>query len=258
MTFALAQHPFGGEVVDVTIISVSLEQPNSTSCVDRSGLKLATGAQQELKVWKYIAQDHLQHINDLSPPGAVSLTAQEPTFVTSLHWLHSGDDAGCLLATYLYQGIICREPESGETRWAIPLRSLIGHADLSPDETWITIFNQHNGIDVYKIPGAIWLTSYHFTIRDNVILPVYWIDEGLRLMAGSDSGTVCVWNVKNDSRLPFLLHGTAETGPRTSIHLFETKELREAGTLRNLQVAHKLHYRMSSLTSWIMEWEAQW
>ncbi|KAG1865078.1 hypothetical protein BD769DRAFT_1335945, partial [Suillus cothurnatus] len=94
---------------------------------DRSGLKLATGAQQELKVWKYIAQ-------------------------------------GCLLATYLYQGIICREPESGETRWAIPLRSLIGHADLSPDETRIAIFNQHNGIDVYKIPGAIWLTSYHFTI----------------------------------------------------------------------------------------------
>jgi hypothetical protein len=51
-------------------------------------------------------KDHLQHINDLSPPGAVSLTAQEPTFVTSLHWLHSGDDAGCLLATYLYQGIM--------------------------------------------------------------------------------------------------------------------------------------------------------
>ncbi|KAG2086808.1 WD40-repeat-containing domain protein, partial [Suillus discolor] len=94
---------------------------------DCSGLKLATGAQQELKVWKYIAQ-------------------------------------GCLLATYLYQGIICREPESGETCWAIPLRSLIGHADLSPDETQIAIFNQHNGIDVYKIPGTIWLTSYHFTI----------------------------------------------------------------------------------------------
>ncbi|KAG2132342.1 hypothetical protein DEU56DRAFT_711094, partial [Suillus clintonianus] len=94
---------------------------------DHSGLKLATGAQHELKVWRYLSQ-------------------------------------GCLLATYLYQGIICREPESGETRWAIPLRSLIGHADLSPDETRIAIFNQHNGIDVYKIPGAIWLKSYHFTI----------------------------------------------------------------------------------------------
>jgi hypothetical protein len=50
-------------------------------------------------------QDRLRHVNDLSPPGAASLTAQEPTLVTSLHWLHSGDDAGCLLVTYLYQGI---------------------------------------------------------------------------------------------------------------------------------------------------------
>ncbi|KAG1772107.1 WD40-repeat-containing domain protein [Suillus occidentalis] len=72
---------------------------------DRSGLKLATGAQQELKVWRYLAPDRLRHVNDLSPPGAASLTAQEPTLVTSLHWLHSGDDAGCLLMTYLYQGI---------------------------------------------------------------------------------------------------------------------------------------------------------
>jgi hypothetical protein len=90
---------------------------------DRSGLKLATGAQQELKVWRYLSaglpsefivtfenlfypQDRLRHVNDLSPPGAASLIAQESTLVTSLHWLHSGDDAGCLLATYLYQGIM--------------------------------------------------------------------------------------------------------------------------------------------------------
>ena len=51
-------------------------------------------------------EDRLQHVNDLSPPGAVSLTMEEPTFVTSLHWLHSGEGAGCLLATYLYQGIM--------------------------------------------------------------------------------------------------------------------------------------------------------
>jgi hypothetical protein len=82
-----------------------------------------------------------------------------------------------------------------------------GHADLSPDETQIAIFNQHDGVDIYKIPGAIWLKSYHFKIRDNIILPVYWIDEGLRLMVGSDSGTVCLWNVKNDAQLPSLLHG---------------------------------------------------
>lgn len=87
---------------------------------------------------------------------------------------------------------------------------------MSPDENRIAIFNQHNGIDVYKIPGAIWLASYHFTIRDNVMLPVYWIDEGLRLMVGSDSGTVCVWNVKNDSRLPSLLHGKSFTSWFTS------------------------------------------
>lgn len=99
------------------------DHPIEHLAFDRSGLRLATGAQRELKVWKYRAQglpdshflvnclalisfkDNLQFINDLSPPGAMSLTAQEPTFVTSLHWLHSGDDAGCLLATYLYQGI---------------------------------------------------------------------------------------------------------------------------------------------------------
>lgn len=51
-------------------------------------------------------QDSLHHVNDLSPPGAASSTAQEPTLVTSLHWLHSSDDVGCLLATYLYQGIM--------------------------------------------------------------------------------------------------------------------------------------------------------
>jgi hypothetical protein len=87
------------------------------------------------------------------------------------------------------------------------IRRSRGHADLSPDETRIAIFNQHNGVDVYKIPGAIWLKSYRFKIRDNIILPVYWIDEGLRLMTGSDSGIVCLWNAKNDGQLPPLLHG---------------------------------------------------
>jgi hypothetical protein len=175
-----------------------------------------------------------------------------------------------------------------------------GHTDLSPDETWIAISNQHNGIDVYKIPGAIWLKSYHFKIRDHIILPVYWIDHGLQLMAGSDCGTVCLWNVKNDAQLPSLLHGeshhhcwlvlklklcfamrkfyclcidskrlyivfmvsiwcnrwqayydftmhtcrfatcTAEHGPRTTIHLFETKELRDTGGIRSLHTACKL------------------
>ncbi|KAG1843433.1 hypothetical protein C8R48DRAFT_780732 [Suillus tomentosus] len=165
-------------------------------------------------------------------------------------------------------GCRCREPESGETRWAIPLRSLIGHADLSPDETRIAISNQHNGIDVYKIPGAIWLKSYHFKIQDNIILPVYWIDEGLRLIAGSDNGTVRLWNMKNDAQLPSLLHGnciiraltahydftthtcriatgTAEQGPRTTVHLFETKELREAGATRSPQETPKLSIPLS-------------
>jgi len=86
-----------------------------------------------------------------------------------------------------------------------------GHADLSPDETHIAIFNQHNGVDIYKIPGAIWLKSYRIKIQDSVILPVYWIDGGLRLMVGSDSGTVFIWNVKNDAQLPPLVHGELHT-----------------------------------------------
>jgi hypothetical protein len=55
--------------------------------------------------------------------------------------------------------------------------------------------------------------------------------------------------------------GTAETGPRTSICLFETKELREAGTSRNLQVAHKLVSGMAAsdcdaLSDWTSQYHA--
>lgn len=35
------------------------------------------------------------------------------------------------------------------------LKDLEDNADLSSDETKIAIFNLHNGIDVYKILGAI-------------------------------------------------------------------------------------------------------
>ncbi|KAG1838352.1 hypothetical protein C8R48DRAFT_680130, partial [Suillus tomentosus] len=110
-------------------------------------------------------------------------------------------------------------------------------------------------------------TRWAIPLRSLILLD----DEGLRLIAGSDNGTVRLWNMKNDAQLPSLLHGncivraltahydftthtcriatgTAEQGPRTTVHLFETKELREAGATRSPQETPKLDLSLTTLS----------
>lgn len=93
---------------------------------DHSGTWLATGARRELKIWKhlpastssstiesellgYIMLDRLQYIGEMAAPRRVTamVAPHEPILITSLHWLRYGKDAGCLVVTYLYHGIMC-------------------------------------------------------------------------------------------------------------------------------------------------------
>lgn len=79
------------------------------------------------KISIFNPQDCLQPVNDLSPPEAASLTAQEPTLVTSLHWLHSSNDKDYLLTIYLYQGI----------RWVHDLTVSVWFNHQQMLQTWI-------------------------------------------------------------------------------------------------------------------------
>ncbi|EGO02683.1 hypothetical protein SERLA73DRAFT_150334 [Serpula lacrymans var. lacrymans S7.3] len=97
---------------------------------DHSGTWLATGGKHELKIWKYIAR-------------------------------------GCLLATYLQQGVIRWDVNNSVIRWMIPLQTLIGHADISPEEMCIAIPNQLDGVDVYQIPTAILLFSLKYNLSQD-------------------------------------------------------------------------------------------
>ncbi|KAI5983030.1 WD40-repeat-containing domain protein [Pisolithus albus] len=229
-----------GKVLRVVITKEKLEisrftihdYPIEHLAFDSTGTYLATGAHPELKVFRYIA----------------SVAPNLSIVVTSIHWLHKGRDANCLVVTYLHHGIICWDPFSATYRWTMPLGTLIGHADLHPDETRIAVMNQHNGVDIWQVPAAILDCSLPLPIRKGVLLPVLWIDNGVRILTGSDFGEVRVWNPTTGKSLYPLPHpveivravtahydsqnhsfriatGNAETMGKIAVRVFETREL---------------------------------
>ncbi|KAI5982100.1 WD40-repeat-containing domain protein [Pisolithus albus] len=210
-----------GKVLRVVITKEKLEiscftihdYPIEHLAFDSTGTYLATGAHPELKVFRYIA--------------SVTVAPNLSIVVTSIHWLHKGRDANCLVVTYLHHGIICWDPFSATYRWTMPLGTLIGHTDLHPDETRIAVMNQHNGVDIWQVPAAILDCSLPLPIRKGVLLPVLWIDNGLRILTGSDFGEVRVWNPTTGKSLYPLPHptGNAETMGKIAVRVFETREL---------------------------------
>lgn len=99
--------------------------PVENLAFDHSGTWLATGARHKLKVWKCLSSsmsrsvswsrrspkvllDRLQHFKDIPAPRTVTAMVgpHEAVLITSLHWLRYGRDAGCLIVTYLYHGIV--------------------------------------------------------------------------------------------------------------------------------------------------------
>ncbi|KIK13465.1 hypothetical protein PISMIDRAFT_118842 [Pisolithus microcarpus 441] len=162
----------GNEKLEISRFTIH-DYPIEHLTFDSTGTYLATGAHPELKVFRYIA---------------------------------SGADANCLVVTYLHHGIICWDPFSATYRWTMPLGTLIGHADLHPDETRIAVMNQHNGVDIWQVPAAILDCSLPLPIRKGVLLPVLWIDNGVRILTGSDFGEVRVWNPTTGKSLYPLPH----------------------------------------------------
>ncbi|KAH7905665.1 hypothetical protein BJ138DRAFT_973967, partial [Hygrophoropsis aurantiaca] len=116
-------------------ISLKLhDYPIDHIAFDRSGTWLATSARQEIKIWKYL------------------------NCVCALK----------VYASFFHTGFYrCWDPKTGEVRWTIPLRTLCGHSDLSPDETCIVVSNQVDGADIYRIPSAILLWSIKYAVRQD-------------------------------------------------------------------------------------------
>lgn len=81
-----------------------------------------------------------------------------------------------------------------------------GHAALHPDETSIAVVNQNSGVDVWRIPCAILKFSFPVEMTKGVLIPVAWIDEGARILTGSDTGKVRIWNTLTQNSLHPLPH----------------------------------------------------
>ncbi|KIK15252.1 hypothetical protein PISMIDRAFT_16654 [Pisolithus microcarpus 441] len=195
----------GKEKLEVSCFTVH-EYPIEHLAFDCTGTYLATSAHAELKVFRHIASDRLQFLSTIPPPRTVTIAPNQSTIITSVHWLHKGRDANCLVVTYLHHGIICWDPFSATYHWTMPLGTLIGHADLHPDETRIAVMNQHNGVDIWQVPAAILDCSLPLPARKGVLLPVLWIDNGVRILTGSDVGEVRVWNPTTGKSLHPLPH----------------------------------------------------
>lgn len=73
--------------------------------------------------------------------------------------------------------------------------------------------NLRTGVDVWKIPSAIHDFSFDVKLSKGVLIPVTWIDKGARILAGSDTGQVQIWNTVTKTSLPALPH-------RESLHCY--------------------------------------
>jgi hypothetical protein len=96
---------------------------------------------------------------------------------------------------------------------------LSGHATLSADERMLIVSNLQDGVDIYSMPPVQLLRSFKHAISVNVPLQVHSALQGALTLAGSDDGTVRLFEQRTGQVSELLPHGNGEYECRCSLSL---------------------------------------
>ncbi|KAI0827479.1 WD40-repeat-containing domain protein [Trametes gibbosa] len=176
-------------------------------CLSVTGSLLASGAHEEVRVWKGAGSEWSQ-VTELQGPPKASFNRTSPIIVTSLCWIASDskDSATRLLVAYLNHGVHVYDTLTWDQIRSIPIPGQIADASVSLDAKHIVISNMIAGFDVYSLELGHPVCSFGHTVREYRKVPVIFIHEGLAIAGGNIQGDVHLWDVHSGRKLHSLLH----------------------------------------------------
>ncbi|RDB30173.1 hypothetical protein Hypma_012338 [Hypsizygus marmoreus] len=81
-------------------------------------------------------------------------------------------------------------------KWLHQLPTHIGNASLSIDKCTLIVSNLKDGIDTYFLPPCQLLRSFCHPISCNILLSVCSTQDGTLMLAGSDDGSPCLFDLR--------------------------------------------------------------
>ncbi|KAI0716862.1 WD40-repeat-containing domain protein [Earliella scabrosa] len=169
------------------------------------GLWLASGALEEVKLWKWDGVAKLYVLQQSLPgPATVKKNANKEVIVTSLHWTSARQHELLLLVTYMYHGVYLYDPPDWHSIRTIPAPGKVGHASLSDSGTHLAISNLDTGFDVYRMEDGVPVCSFEHDAPEPDYVPVKFIHGGHAIVGGSSVGKVGIWDIFLKRRLDVL------------------------------------------------------
>ncbi|KAI0655862.1 WD40-repeat-containing domain protein [Cubamyces menziesii] len=206
---------------DGTIVSLAIDEDHLSvtgfwahsypvECLATSNGLLASGAHEEVRVWKRMDAAWVKE-SELQGPPKTSVNRLLQVVVTSLHWLPAdSQDHALLVVTYLNHGYSNTRTNVGVsdalTASLTDTQSISADASISRDAKHIAISNVISGFDVYSIDSGQDVCSFGHTVGEHRKIPVLFIHDGRALVGGNVQGDVHLWDVQSGRKLHSLLH----------------------------------------------------
>ncbi|KAJ3557341.1 hypothetical protein NP233_g11766 [Leucocoprinus birnbaumii] len=167
---------------------------------DPSHNRLASAGDCRLLLWSFGRQGALSHIAETSPRKSIA---------RSVCFLNSGST---VLVSFLQSHEVLMydvNPWREKGYYFLPTR--IGYAALGCSQCTLLVSNLATGIDVYDLPPSSPIRMFRHAVRKNVpILLAAALDDSI-VLAGSDDGTVRVFDQRTGSLVTALHHSPIGT-----------------------------------------------
>ncbi|KAI0648932.1 WD40-repeat-containing domain protein [Trametes meyenii] len=182
---------------------------HAVDCLDLRSERVASGAQNEIRVWEWEYLDQWRLCAELPEPQANAHTDSQTVTVTSIRWTSCGTR---LIATYLQHGARIYDTETWECLQTIAMSGQTACADLSCDDRRLAVSNVVTGFDLYALSSGHLLRAFGQDAVNRRATPVRFIESGSVLVGGTTVGEIVVWDLNSGCKLQTLIPGGANLG----------------------------------------------
>ncbi|KAJ3553217.1 hypothetical protein NM688_g3736 [Phlebia brevispora] len=172
-----------------------------------AGSLFASGAHEEVKIWRSGLRDDWYLVNSLDSPleDVIADNGEHETLVTALHFVDLESGVTALAVVYMFHGLWIFDSQTCARLYAVPLKGMIADACISSDGKTLATSKIFGGIDLYAIGlnDTSYIRTLHREAMDSEghILPVTFVKESTVLLGGTNRGMVLVWDTSQGRRL---------------------------------------------------------
>ncbi|KAI0737129.1 WD40-repeat-containing domain protein [Irpex lacteus] len=190
----IAEYSFGNVQGIAAVVGFRAHQ-HSVEKLALSQKYLASGAQEELRIWKqttdkWMLESHL-------PQPKTSTT--DIVTVTSLNWLINGRSEEELIVTYMYHGIVIYKSSDWTISRVFKHERPLCDARLSFDHKLFVVSKPGDGLEVYEVQSDFTRATHAFKSTSSTSakypLPVCFAHGGLAVLLGDYENGATLWDV---------------------------------------------------------------